>query len=400
MSGHIIYLWDAFNYGQPSSFEQAVITFQTLDKLAESPSSAMLAFAQRMQNIARWDLATSPALKNNQEFNDCFFNCVENTFKHNKALMLFHIPESNNVEIMQLIVKTANSLQLVALDDCYGMVFLPSGKIFPTEKAKLWQETLDFLKAEKELPQDIDAFVKWITPYVDQILSKNGFNRSHEITVEEGLELEKGGNVYTRDIGIGYQHIGFVYIKNIREENGAYEIHISIDTEVPKINKIYGKFNFLNAFMDTFSISGADLVNDGEFPAGHSKKYRNRIGFSAMYDKKAIFERLAFYEKLLFPFADTITDLQGLDDFVNGELNQNFREQRYLDGVRTPYSIILARLSNNPHFEALTTQLSNPKVLGANREVYSTEWPKLVKYLREDINPASVAWVKVRNPRQ
>lgn len=97
MSGHIIYLWDAFNYGQPSSFEQAVITFQTLDKLAESPSSAMLAFAQRMQNIARWDLATSPALKNNQEFNDCFFNCVENTFKHNKALMLFHIPESNNV---------------------------------------------------------------------------------------------------------------------------------------------------------------------------------------------------------------------------------------------------------------------------------------------------------------
>jgi hypothetical protein len=169
---------------------------------------------------------------------------------------------------------------------------------------------------EKELPQDIDAFVKWITPYVDQILSKNGFNRSHEITVEEGLELEKGGNVYTRDIGIGYQHIGFVYIKNIREENGAYEIHISIDTEVPKINKIYGKFNFLNAFMDTFSISGADLVNDGEFPAGHSKKYRNRIGFSAMYDKKAIFERLTFYEKLLFPFADTITDLQGLDDYL------------------------------------------------------------------------------------
>jgi hypothetical protein len=43
MSGHIIYVWDATNHGQPQSFDAAILTFQKLiTDIPEQPTSAML----------------------------------------------------------------------------------------------------------------------------------------------------------------------------------------------------------------------------------------------------------------------------------------------------------------------------------------------------------------------
>lgn len=49
----------------------------------------------------------------------------------------------------------------------------------------------------------------------------------------------------------------------------------------------------------------------------------------------------------------------------------------------------MARLANNPRFEELAISLATPRSPGANQESLPTEWPKLVQYLREDINPAT-----------
>ena len=39
MSGHIIYIWDATNHGQPQSFDEAVTTFQKLIHFIEQESN-------------------------------------------------------------------------------------------------------------------------------------------------------------------------------------------------------------------------------------------------------------------------------------------------------------------------------------------------------------------------
>jgi hypothetical protein len=56
-------------------------------------------------------------------------------------------------------------------------------------------------------------------------------------------------------------------------------------------------------------------------------------------------------------------------------------------GVYTPRCLIVARLANNPHFEELAVTLANPRSPGANYDALPTEWPKLVKYLREEVQP-------------
>lgn len=56
-------------------------------------------------------------------------------------------------------------------------------------------------------------------------------------------------------------------------------------------------------------------------------------------------------------------------------------------GVYAPRCLILARLANNPHFEELAVNLAAPRAPGANQAALITEWPKLVKYLREEVQP-------------
>ncbi|MBL0229865.1 MAG: hypothetical protein IPP76_03315 [Moraxellaceae bacterium] len=55
-----------------------------------------------------------------------------------------------------------------------------------------------------------------------------------------------------------------------------------------------------------------------------------------------------------------------------------------------PYALIIARLANNPNFEQLTINLApekNKNFWFANPVPYTIAWPKLVKYLREEVKP-------------
>ena len=53
-----------------------------------------------------------------------------------------------------------------------------------------------------------------------------------------------------------------------------------------------------------------------------------------------------------------------------------------------PQCLIVARLAGNPHFEELVVKLGE-RAQGrlANAEVWETEWPKLVEYLRNEVKP-------------
>ncbi len=64
----------------------------------------------------------------------------------------------------------------------------------------------------------------------------------------------------------------------------------------------------------------------------------------------------------------------------------------YRDRFYMPHCLIIARLANNPNFEKLATELGSygaqsNRSWGAHAPNQITEWPKLVQYLREEINP-------------
>jgi hypothetical protein len=100
-------------------------------------------------------------------------------------------------------------------------------------------------------------------------------------------------------------------------------------------------------------------------------------------------QQLAFIEKTVFAFFDMIKDIKGLDAVLNGnEMGGFFRDMYHRSTLNTPIALIVARLANNPQFEELAVKLATPKnMIDINGKAYPTEYPKLVKYLCEGINP-------------
>ena len=56
-------------------------------------------------------------------------------------------------------------------------------------------------------------------------------------------------------------------------------------------------------------------------------------------------------------------------------------------GFYIPHCVIISRLANNIKFEHLLEYLYALGDFGANQQASATEWPKLVKYLKENVNP-------------
>ncbi len=55
-----------------------------------------------------------------------------------ESLFCLSLPPANRVELLRLVVDTANVLGLTVLDDQIGMVFFPSGAVLPEERADSW----------------------------------------------------------------------------------------------------------------------------------------------------------------------------------------------------------------------------------------------------------------------
>jgi hypothetical protein len=75
---------------------------------------------------------------------------------------------------------------------------------------------------------------------------------------------------------------------------------------------------------------------------------------------------------------------------MNGDEGEDhiLDEPNYSDNKNfySPLSLIVARLAGNPHFEELVIK-REAETWGLNQDVRETEWPKLLKYLREEVQP-------------
>lgn len=374
MSGHIIYIWDATNHGQPQSFDEAVTTFQKLIKeIPEQPTSAMLAFAQRIQDIIRFGSNTD------EELRRLYGNFVDKVKQHPFALLAVELPYNNYLPVMRMIVETATALQLVSYDDQQGLVFLPSGDIFPESRAEIWLGALAHLDSNKDFPKNVKAFETYVKPMLEEMMIRHGFIKKHipkqkYDSKAQGM-VEVQTPIYSKLIPIGECYVSLNYAKG----RHGYGIPASLHIKYDPVDVIYNRFGFVNTdSYSTFHIQLLiDLLLEKEMP---NKSFE-------MNNHQDILDRLTLMEKTIFPFFSTLHDLKSLDNLVNGHVNTRFTSAMQGRGVYAPRCLIVARLANNPRFEELAVTLAKPRSPGANEDVLPTEWPKLVQYLREGVKP-------------
>lgn len=374
MSGHIIYIWDATNHGQPQSFDEAVTTFQKLIKeIPEQPTSAMLAFAQRIQDIIRFGSNTD------EELRRLYGNFVDKVKQHPFALLAVELPYNNYLPVMRMIVETATALQLVAYDDQQGLVFLPSGDIFPESRAEIWLGALAHLDSNKDFPKNVKAFETYVKPMLEEMMIRHGFIKKHipkqkYDSKAQGM-VEVQTPIYSKLIPIGECYVSLSYAKG----RHGYGIPASLHIKYEPVDVIYNKFDFVNTYSySTFHIQLLiDLLSEKDMP-------NKSFDINSHQD---ILDRLVIMEKTIFPFFETLHDLKSLDNLLNGNINLRFKEAMQGRGVYAPRCLIVARLANNPHFEELAVTLAKPRSPGANEDALPTEWPKLVKYLSDEVKP-------------
>jgi len=92
-------------------------------------------------------------------------------------------------------------------------------------------------------------------------------------------------------------------------------------------------------------------------------------------------------------WSDGIEDIKGIDALLNGSKVDAELKQESYPYLYDFYALITARLVNNPNFEELAVSLgtyddeSSQKWGKSNIDTMRKLWPKLVKYLREEVKP-------------
>ena len=120
MSGQMLYLWDATDYGTPTNMDEVFKTFNQLIEKPERPSSAILAFAQRIQDLARFHQVFQEPTK------QLYHNLVAQFKQHQYALHSLELPYGNYLPLLKTLGDTAAAFNLVIYDDQLGVAYLLS----------------------------------------------------------------------------------------------------------------------------------------------------------------------------------------------------------------------------------------------------------------------------------
>ncbi len=360
MNRHDVFIWDPERYGTPKSFEQAMDMAELLEEREnEEPTAKLIAFGQQLESI-------------NKEDGNRFDGMTSRMKSSKRAVLKILMPDYGWQQELKILVDAANMHGLVLFDPEIVMVFVPPNKIFPSIAAKLWENTNKMLDANKDFPTTVKQFEKWFEPILALMLNKyafikNGFNPDNTIYP-----------VYQREVDIGTQYIMAVY--DIKRT--GFDIYIVPLMTSDDINKIYSSFKF---FKQKSIFSGCFLSNVLRMPSE----------IKAINNKDDALKILHIIESKLIPILDSSRNIKGLDNVLNSESYPYFKEYQQ-NAVSMPYCLIVARLANNPDFEQLVLELPKAKWLGANTKAMSEEWPRLVKYLRDEFDPKTFAEEQAR----
>jgi len=348
---------DPARHGTPKSYEQAIDLWNTIHRQPEeSVSEKIAAFGEEFGQF----------IDNSCE--ESWLNVLGGTGAYARAcrtaVLRLELPDTDWQPVLVELVEIANKHGLVVLDEQGVTVFLPNGKVLPAGRAKGWNGLKAALKEEGGFPQTLGQFKKWLTPQVEMMLARHGdFVQAHLPTGDKQL-----GYVNTNGESSMYIYLTF------EGSGGLFGFDIKFDITNNSVYEVMSKFNF----KFSYTVCRGGIITDIFSDKPYTDYYVNSYARA--------FEVLYAFEHELFPAFKNFVSIKGLDDLLNGRINNLF-SSHFHNFVFKPQCLILARLAGNPYFEEIAVELAVDSGWFANEGVWKEEWPKLVKYLREEVQP-------------
>ena len=373
MNRHDVFIWDASERGLPKDLAQALEMAEKLSQIKDEPSDKIKRFAQQIEDYVaqqedeEWDEYLGG-------FNTLVANCCH-------AALNVELPDESWERMLALLVEKATGRGLVVVDTEMMVAFLPHGQVLPYEARREWEELIKEQKKEDalalqdpHLPKTLNKYIKWVEPIYDEYLAKHGFVR---IDKPEWMPEEMYKIRYKRHMMDGVdQYIDFSHA-------GTY----------PYFSTIFGAFFYMThpliiSILDRFSFSKIMPII---FFMPLSNIFKTTDYDVNVVSRIEVESQLAVVKREVISLLDHAKDIKGLDALMNGTVSTLFRNsiQKWFF---MPHCLIVARLADNPQFEELAVGLGTygPKSgrnWGSHAPHQITEWPKLVKYLREEVKP-------------
>jgi len=362
MSMPFVFLWDAARHGTPKSYEHALEMWDDLYHRAEKEETVS-------EKLAAFGEEFGQFIDGSGE--ESWLNVLGGTGAYARAcrtaVLRLELPDTDWQPVLVKMVEVANKHGLVALHEDGVSLFLPNGKVLPANRAKTWKALRAALKQEGGFPKTLGQFRKWLVPQVEMMLARHG-------EWEKGTYSQAGNDpTYELNNSLGATYI---YIPCEKRDDG-FVFHIYAAVINDEVANICGRFNFVCR----------DVVFEGEIFSSVLKQDRfSKISTPPIKSSADAVNRINQFEQALIPLINYAFSIEGLDQLVNGETDPSYRDYLHNDAFK-PQCLIVARLAGNPDFEALITSLAEKPGRFGNAMVWNEEWPKLVKYLREEVTP-------------
>ena len=291
--------------------------------------------------------------------------------------------------------------ELTVLLAPYGAGKSISGHSAHTEIAAAWPTLVNYLRDEVKplVVTSADAVLPahFVCRNLERLIDPNnqkGFptilvqfadlvkNQAKELFMEHGFvlieEVDVGGNrglIYDKAIKMGKLSL----LMGFEEKRGAFKISINYRLIEDNMIAIAQQSNFLY----TMKQNGLFLYLNGVLNPKEQILIHNWTTFEAL---------LHLLKETVLKWSDTIVDIKGVDALINGDTNEAIKNNVH-SSCYTPLALIAARLAGNPNFDELAVSLGtygagSGRAWGkfSHSEV-AVGWPKLVKYLREEVKP-------------
>ncbi len=350
-------IWDTGLYGIPKNFDEALEMADVLSEQSENNTSLMLKkFASKLTKFAK-------KAKEDDIWED-YHHIDEEVANNLYAAFVLEMPDRGWEDIVIKIAELASQFNLAIVYEEAITAFLPNNQVLPIENLVYWQALKESLKAKasSNFPKTLKQFKKWMEPQCEAMLAKHGF-------VERVFINDLSLYAYFRKLNDIYQYMIVGY--HIDHYESEFTLSIMVVLSHDKINTIYNLFSFYpldNSFNIPFNFAFYDEFNKVRIIKTHNST--NNL--------------FKFLEDVLLFDLNKIQNITSLDNLVNG----NNPYGNYLrTGCFIPMCIITARLANNPQYNELVKQFEQAKFWGANNSTRTTEWPKLLKYLQDEVQP-------------
>ncbi|MDO9177938.1 MAG: hypothetical protein Q7U16_06385 [Agitococcus sp.] len=353
-------IWDIDAYGTPNNFDEALEMADVLSEQCEDNTSlALKKFASKLSKTAQ-------KAKLDDDFWEGYQTIEQHVATLSYAAFVLEMPDRGWESILKEVVELANKLKLAVVYEEAIMAFLPNNQVLPPENLPYWQAIKASLKARaaSTFPKTLKQFKKLMEPKFDVLLTKHGFVGGLEIPEPEGIY-----SAYSRKLGDIDQYIEIHYRLEHIDDDFTFIIRAGISQE--RVNNIYEKFAFYKPKPLSITIP---ISSYRELPP--TEGIINNIESAEKF--------VCYLETQLLPILNQLNSVIAIDSFIQSDHPYTSFPKL---GFNAPMRIIFARLANNPKYEELIIQLERNMNWGANGKARATEWPKLLKYLQDEVQP-------------